>query len=176
MTPASVRLADLTVAHVDAMYRWMCDPIVSQNIGLRSEPSLEKTRAWVERATTDDTIEARAILLDGVHVGNVVLDRIDRHVSRARLSIYIGEAVARGRGVGRSAVTLASELAFDALDLEKVWLTVHAKNVTAIAAYEAAGFVVEGVHRGEFLLTGVRCDEIYMGILRADRVHAAGKR
>lgn len=166
---ASVRLADLTAVHAAAMHRWMCDPVVSKNVGLRSEPSLEKTLAWLERAASDDTVAARAILLDDAHVGNVVLDQIDRYVSKARLSIYIGEGAARGQGVGKSALALALDLAFGPLDLHKVWLTVHARNVAAIAAYEAVGFRVEGTHRDEFLLDGARLDEVYMGILRSDR-------
>lgn len=170
MTSADVRLADLTAAHAPAMYRWMCDPIVSKNVGLRSEPSLEKTLAWLERVATDDAVAARAILLDGVHVGNVVLDQIDRHVSRARLSIYIGEAATRGHGVGKSALALALDLAFGALGLHKVWLTVHAKNQAAIAAYQAVGFAIEGTHRDEFILDGARLDEIYMGVLRSDQL------
>jgi RimJ/RimL family protein N-acetyltransferase len=166
---ASVTLADLTAAHAAAMYRWMCDPVVRKNVGLRSEPTLGKTLAWLEKAASDNTISARAILHDGVHVGNVVLDSIDRHVSKARLSIYLGEPAARGQGIGKRAVTLALDLAFGPLGLNKVWLTVYAKNAAAIGAYEAVGFVVEGTHREEFVLDGARFDELYMGILKSDR-------
>jgi RimJ/RimL family protein N-acetyltransferase len=56
-------------------------------------------------------------------------------------------------------------VAFGELRLRKVYLTVHAKNQRAVAAYEAAGFAVEGVHRREFLLDGELVDELYMGIL-----------
>jgi RimJ/RimL family protein N-acetyltransferase len=169
LDPARVTLTDLTPSHATAMHRWMCDPVVSTNVGLRSEPSLEKTLAWLERAASDDTTAARAIVLDGVHVGNVVLDQIDRYVSKGRLSIYVGEPAARGQGVGRLALSLVLDLAFGPLGLHKVWLTVHAQNLGAIAAYTAVGFAIEGTHRDEFLLDGARLDEIYMGILRSDR-------
>ncbi len=164
-----VTLGPLTPAHADAMLRWMLDPTVSKNLGLRSEPTAEKTAQWLDRAAGDDTIEARAILSDGQHVGNVVLDQIDRHVSRARLSIYVGETSARSRGVGKSAVQLALELAFGDLGLHKVWLTVHGRNAAAIAAYKAVGFLVEGTHRDEFVLDGERLAEIYMGALASER-------
>ena len=164
-----VTLGPLTAANASAMLRWMRDPVVSKNLGLRSEPSEEKTAQWLERAESDPSIEARAILLDGEHVGNVVLDQIDTYLSKARLSIYIGEASARARGVGKAAVTLALELGFTHLGLHKVWLTVHVRNKAAIAAYEAVGFVVEGTHREEFLLDGERIDEAYMGALRNAR-------
>ena len=35
-----------------------------------------------------------------------------------------------------------------------MWLTVHAHNAAAIAAYVAAGFAMEGILRDEFVLHG----------------------
>jgi RimJ/RimL family protein N-acetyltransferase len=175
MSRANVMLVSLTTAHAEAMYRWMCDPEVAMNLGIRSEPSLEKTRAFIERAANDTTIQARAILLDDKHVGNVVLDQIDGQARKARLHIYVGEAAARGRGVGKHAVGGALELAFDELSLNKVWLTVHTRNARAIAAYVAVGFRVEGVHREEFVIGEDLVDELYMGCLAADFARERGK-
>lgn len=166
MSPVGeVTLRALEAADADAMLRWMRDPEVAENLGLRSAPSRERTEAFLLRARTDASVVARAIVVGGVHVGNVVLDAVDRVVGRARLHIYVGEPAMRGKGVGRKAVALAVALAFDELGLQKVYLTVHAKNARAIASYEAAGFAVEGVHRREFLLGGELVDELYMGIL-----------
>ena len=39
----------------------------------------------------DDSIEAFAIVSGEKHIGNVVLDQIDRYHGKARFSIYIGE-------------------------------------------------------------------------------------
>ena len=73
------------MADADAMCRWMLDPAIASNIGLRSTPSMEKTRQWIQQATADETVAARAIEFNGRHVGNVVLDRIDRGLGTARL-------------------------------------------------------------------------------------------
>jgi diamine N-acetyltransferase len=110
-----------------------------------------------------------AIILDGRHVGNVVLDRIDSVARTARLSIYVGEPAARGRGIGRAALEAAIAFAFDRLQLNKVWLVVHSENRAAIKAYRAAGFVREGLLRQEFALGDRLLDVLYMGLLRADR-------
>jgi RimJ/RimL family protein N-acetyltransferase len=167
---ADVSLAPLRPAHAPAIVRWLRDPAVAANLGLRSEPTLARTRAFIAAAGGGSgDLCARAILVGGRHVGNVVLDQIDRRIGKARLHIYIGEAATRGRGVGQRAVALALALAFGPLDLHKVWLTVHAQNHAAIRAYEAAGFAIEGVHRDEFLLGGERLDELYMGALRPAR-------
>lgn len=166
MSELQIELSPLGAAHADAILRWMQDPVVAKNVGLRSRATAEKTAQWLERAATDESMAARAVIVDGTHVGNVILDQIDTYASKARLSIYIGEASARSRGVGKAAVRLALALAFGELGLHKVWLTVHERNRAAIAAYTAVGFVVEGTHREEFLLDGERLAEIYMGALR----------
>jgi RimJ/RimL family protein N-acetyltransferase len=168
MPDEQLRLIPLSRDHAAAMYRWMCDPAVRDNIGLRSEPSLARTKDWIEQAWADESTVPLAIQLGDSHVGNVVLDRIDRHLSTARLSIYVGESNARGKHVGRRAVSLAVAHAFDELGLNKVWLTVHAHNAAGIAAYTAAGFVIEGVLRDEFVLHGRRCGAFYMSVLRSD--------
>lgn len=168
--PPDVTLTPLRPGHAPAMVRWLKDPVVSANLGLRATPTLARTRAFIAAARAAgppaDAPCARAILLGDRHVGTVVLDQIDRRVGKARLHIYVGDPAARGHGVGQRAVALVVALAFDELSLRKVWLTVHVRNEAAIRAYTAAGFAIEGVHRGEFLLGEERLDELYMGILR----------
>ena len=92
-------------------------------------------------------------------------------MATGRLSIYVGEASSRGKGVGRAAVQHAVQHAFETLGLNKIWLTVHAQNAVAIAAYVAAGFAVEGILRDEFVLRGKRCAALYMSILKAEHDH-----
>jgi RimJ/RimL family protein N-acetyltransferase len=160
-----VRLGPLALEHAPRMLEWMKDRDVAVNLGLSREPSLAYTEEWIARALGDESVRAFAILVDGAHVGNVVLDQIDRRVGTARLSIYVGERAARGGGVGRTAVALAADEAFGPLALHKLWLTVHARNTAAINAYLDVGFSVEGVLRDEFLLDGERVAALRMGLL-----------
>lgn len=166
---AAVQLAPLSSAHAEATLRWVRDPEVAAAIGLLGEATEPGTAAFVARAADDPATEAFAILEGGRHVGNVVLDLIERPVGTGRLSVYLGEAAARGRGVGRRAVELALDQAFGPLGLHKVWLIVHERNEAAIGAYEACGFRREGTLREEFLLDGERIDALRMGVLATDR-------
>ena len=161
-----VAIGPLLPEMADQVFRWVCDPEVARHLGLRSEPSLARTAAWLAKAASDETMRGFAIRLGGRHVGNVVLDLIDRHLATARLSAYVGEAAARGGGVGTTAVYHCLRAAFDSLELRKVWLTVHVHNVPAIAAYSRVGFQVEGVLRDEFVLDGRPVNALRMGILR----------
>lgn len=143
--PVAATLEPLSLAHASAMLRWMHDPAVTEPLGIRGAPSLERTLHWLEDAIAERHVMARAIVLEGRHVGNVVLDQIDPVSRSARLSLYIGEAAVRGRGVGGWAVREAVRLGFDERRLERVWLTVRRDNVAAVRAYRRAGFSSEQI-------------------------------
>ena len=165
---SDVGLGPLLAAHAEATLRWLQDPEVSRNLGLHRQPSMAATLDWITAVTSNETGRAFAILRNGQHVGNVVLDQIDPHLGTGRLFIYVGEPDARGGGVGRSATILALALAFGALGLHKVWLIVHARNLAAISTYITVGFALEGVLRDEFLLDGERLPAWRMGFCRGD--------
>jgi RimJ/RimL family protein N-acetyltransferase len=169
-----VTLAPLALEHAPRMAGWMQDPAVRQGIGLRSEPSEEKTRAWIAQALADATVQPFAVLLAGRHVGNVILDRWDSYLATARLSVYLGEPDARGRGIGTTAVFRAAQAGFAQWDLHKIWLVVHEENAAALAAYARVGFRREGLLRDEFLLGGRRLAAVYMGLLQREFAALAG--
>lgn len=159
-----VRLAPTEPEHAEAMCRWFSDREIAEAVGVQRQASLEETERWLARALEDDSCRPFAILSDGRHVGNVVLDKIDERLSTARLSIYIGEPDARGIGVGDAAVRLALSHAFGQLGLRKVWVTVHVHNRPAIATYRRCGFAVEEVLEGEYVVGGQRVDALRMAL------------
>lgn len=163
-----VAIGPLLPEYADNMVRWMGDPAVSENLGLRQEPSLERTIQWLERARDADDLHGFAILHDGRHVGNVVIDRIDAYLATGRLSVYVGESGARSAGIGVTGMYLALGRGFEELQLHKVWLTVHTRNHRAIHTYDKLGFALEGILRDEFWLRGERLSVFYMGLLRSD--------
>ena len=139
---AAIELAPLEMKHAAAMYKWMLDPSVSDNIGLRSVPSLSRTEEWLRRATSGNAFLPLAIYWSGRHVGNVILDLIEPGGASARLSIYIGEADARGHGVGINAIESALRRAFSDSRFELIWLTVHLANTRALRLYRKIGFLI----------------------------------
>lgn len=162
-----IELAAVRAEHAPNMARWMLDPLVRNNIDLRSQPSLARTLAWIERVQSDASIAALAILRAGQHVGNITLDQVDSHTGLARLSIYIGEATARGNGIGRTAAYLALKHGFEKMHLHKIWLIVHEQNLAAINTYMKLGFELEGILKDEFLIQGQRLAALRMGMLKA---------
>jgi RimJ/RimL family protein N-acetyltransferase len=163
-----VHLVPLTLAHAPNMHRWMGDPVVRRNIGLRREPSLDATMAWIAAAQQDHSLHPFAVMMAERHVGNVVLDRIDDYLATGRLSVYIGDAAVRGAGIGLTGIYRLLAVGFEGLGLHKIWLTVHVGNARAIATYTRLGFALEGILRDEFILDGQRLPVLYMGLLRDD--------
>ena len=163
-----VQITPLESGHAAEMYRWMTDPEVSSNVGLRRTPSLDATLDWIATAAGDPEVLALAILQGGRHVGNVVFDQLDRHLGKIRLSVYIGETSARGLGVASTSIYLGMARAFGRPEVQKIWLTVHEQNEAAIRTYRRLGFEIEGVLRNEFKLDGVAVNAVYMGLLRRE--------
>ena len=168
---SAVRYRPIEAGDAQRMWNWVSDVTIRSNLGLRSHPSLEKTLAWITRSTTDPSLRGMAILAEGEHVGNVVLDGIDPSVSSARLSIYLGVDSARGRGIGLASTRHALHVAFHELLLNKVWLIVHCRNTAAIRTYYSAGFSLEGILREEFPFEGRLDDCVRMGITHRDYRH-----
>ena len=75
---------------------------------------------------------------------------------------------ARGRGVA-AALLAATEARARELGAAKVTLRVLGTNAVARRAYERAGFVVEGVLRGEFRIDGIDIDDYLLARYLDDR-------
>ena len=59
-------------------------------------------------------------------------------------------------------------LAFDKMNLHRLWLHVHDSNARAIASYEKCGFKREGVLRDDHFARGRHHDTIVMAILESE--------
>jgi len=104
--------------------------------------------------------------VDGALAGYVALGSAtplasNRHVVHVR-GLAVAEAY-RGRGVGRALVEATAAAARER-GARRVTLRVLASNGPARALYEACGFAVEGIQRGEFLLDGSYVDDVLMAL------------
>ena len=149
---STVRLRPLETRDFDRIHTWHNDASLYEFlIGTCRFPDRNATRRWLDEriAATDSRSFAICIAADAAeerHVGNLYLRAIGegRPGSRdAELEIFLGAARDRGRGIGRRAVWLALEHAFEVLALDSVFLRVLADNEPAIRAYRACGFVEE---------------------------------
>ena len=101
-------------------------------------------------------------------LGEIGLNAVDQHDRRARLAVGLYDPSKLGMGLGREAICLVLEHAFENLGLHRVALRVVAYNTRAIRCYLACGFVEEGREREAADVAGEWHDDIMMGLLRRE--------
>jgi len=162
---ARVVLRPLTERDLRRCVRWFSDPQVSHFLGRTSRVTLAEEERWFREYARKADEQIFAIEVDGKHVGNVGLHKVDRTHRKADLGILIGESTLWSRGFGTDAVRAALRYAFGALRLHKVSLDVLEYNHRAIRAYEKVGFVREGLHRQDIYKDGRFFDVVRMSLL-----------
>ena len=87
------------------------------------------------------------IKCDDTFIGTAWLEDIT--VDDAKLSIYIGNTASRGKGIGEIAVRFLTRLAFEELNIRRVYLNVRKRNEKAINCYEKCGFKITKEYKRE---------------------------
>ncbi len=171
-----VVLRPLATGDLRRCVRWFSDPQVTQFLGRAGPVTLAEEERWFRDYVRRGDEQIFAIEIDGRHVGNLGLHKVDRVHRKADLGIVIGEMSYWSRGYGTDALRTALRYGFGPLGLNKVSLDVLEGNARAIRSYEKCGFVREGIHREDVYKDGRFLNVIRMSILSrefGDRERAA---
>lgn len=166
-----VRLRGYEKSDAHAMLRWASDEDVTRWHGPPNLPaSLAQMEKFIEMGSTPaDTAKYFAIeTLDGKLVGDCGLRSIDWKCRKAEFFITIGEKQLWDKGYGSDALRVVTRLAFEKMNLNRLWLTVLVDNPRAVRCYEKCGFVREGHLRDESYVDGKYRDVILMALIRSD--------
>ncbi len=164
-----VRLRGLREDDLPTLARWEMDPgrmaTLSNWVAPPSEAAAKERIAKWSANDKDDlgfAIETRQDPLTLIgHIGLFGARPKDRCAT-------IGIALGRdhlGRGFGTDAMRVIVDYAFREMGLHRVQLQVAAFNPAGIRAYQKAGFVEEGRHRGSVWHDGQWYDEVMMSVL-----------
>lgn len=160
-----VRLRPLLSSDLRRCVKWFSDPEIIRFLGRNSSVTMAEEERWFrdyERRTDEQIF---AIEVDGAHIGNIGLHKIDRIHRKAEVGIVIGEASFWSKGYGTEAMRIALRYAFGPLGLNKVSLDVLEYNERAIRTYERLGFHPEGVQREDVYKDGRFVHVIRMSML-----------
>jgi RimJ/RimL family protein N-acetyltransferase len=166
-----VRLRGYEKSDAEALMRWFSDEEVTDCIG---PTEFRVTRAaqerFIEEATrADGPLRAFAIeTLEGELIGDCGLRGFNWMSRNAEFFITIGDKRFWSKGYGADAVRVLQRLAFDKLNLHRVWLTTLATNARAIRCYEKCGFKRDGLNPEASYVAGKYVDVVAMGLLRRD--------
>ena len=169
-----VRLRAYEKSDLDAVMKWVNDEEVTDLLGgemlvypvssIAEEKFIEgaaapsdKQKTFVIETLTERKIHRRDF---------VQRDRLAK--SHASIGIVIGDKSLWGKGYGTDAMRIMMRLAFDKMNLHRLYLDVHDYNSRAIASYEKCGFKREAVLREHHFTRGKYHDTIVMGILESE--------
>lgn len=162
---AGIYLRSMTYDDTDDIVRWRNSDAVRKNFIYRGTFTREGHENWI-RTMVETGKVVQLIICDiasGKALGSVYIRDIDREHRKAEYGIFIGEADARGRGVGTATAKLMLRYCFEEEKLHRVFLRALAENRQAIRSYEKAGFVQEGCFHDDVFLDGGFRDVVFMG-------------
>ena len=172
-----VRLRAYEKSDADALFRWFADEEVTRWLGPPNFPSRAHQERFIELAqsSSDDAKYFAIETLEGKLVGDCGLRFIDWKSRKAEFFITIGEKQFWGKGLGSDALRIVIRVAFDKMNLNRLWLTVLVDNPRAVRCYEKCGFVREGLLKQESYVDGKYRDVLLMALLREnyDRTRGA---
>jgi diamine N-acetyltransferase len=169
-----VRLRAIERDDIPRFVRWLNDREVTQFLLINSPLSKVMEEKWfdqqVETPPTQGQVFAIETLVneEWVHIGNCGLHNIEPVNHCAEFGIFIGEKAYWNQGFGTEATRLVLKHGFEDLNLHSIYLNVYSTNPRARKAYEAAGFVQEGVQREAVFKNGRFIDLILMSILQSE--------
>ncbi len=160
-----LRLRQPRRADAKARYKWFADPQVTRYLPLAGKGELPLTdiRAYLEEVIASERpiFDVSIDLHDGTTIGSASFRDIVEGDS-AEVSIVIGEAAVRGRGLGREAMEIMLAYGFDAMNLERIWLIVRADNNVAVGLFESLGFETVEVLEEAVVVDGMPRDKLRM--------------
>jgi RimJ/RimL family protein N-acetyltransferase len=147
--------------------KWYNDPEVNKTLILNENLELEKSLEWFDKAKNDDSrrdfiIETK----DGEPIGLTGLLGIDWVHETAECFCVIGQKKFWGKGIGTQVHSLLIQMAFDELNLHKIWAVIYTNNPAVLKLVKKLGFEIEGTLREEKYISDKRIDLFRIGVLR----------
>lgn len=166
-TSAGIYLRPMTYEDTDLIVAWRNSEAVRRNFIYQDTFTREGHEGWIKNMVETGKVVQMMIcdLAGDEPIGSVYIRDIDRQHGKAEYGIFIGEESARGRGIGTAAARMMLDYCFRQENLHRVYLRVFASNEQAIRSYEKAGFVREGLLRGDVCIDGKYRDIVWMAAL-----------
>ena len=168
-TEAGIYLRLMTYEDTDRIVVWRNSDAVRRNFIYQALFTRQSHEHWIRtHVETGDVVQMIICdLAEDKPLGSVYIRDIDRHHNKAEYGIFIGEASARGRGVGTAAAKLMLRYCFEEEHLHRVYLRALSDNGQAIRSYEKAGFHREGLLRDDVCIDGVYRDIVWMAAVNS---------
>lgn len=164
---AGIYLRLMTHEDTDLIVAWRNSDAVRRNFIYQELFTRQGHEDWIKNMVETGKVVQTIIcdLATDRPLGSVYIRDIDRQHNKAEYGIFIGEADARGRGIGTAAARLMLRYCFEEEGLHRIYLRALAGNGQAIHSYEKAGFMKEAVLRDDVRIGGEYRDIVWMAAL-----------
>lgn len=160
---------ELNRSDLTSINRWRNDAGMVAQLGTAFRfIGMDTDEKWMEQYLSSRASNVRLAICDDMTqqlVGVVYLLNIDWLHRNAECAIWIGEATAQEKGIGKLAMQTLLAHAFHDLNLHRIYLSVLSNNVRAFNLYKKIGFTEEGKLRDAVFKNGSYADVIHMSIL-----------
>lgn len=152
---------------------WLNDPDVYAHLAMAYPLSQASEEKWFQHMQEGHPAEQVLVIeiREGEGwkaIGNCSFMDIHWVNRSAEVGIFIGEKTLWNHGYGRDAMRLMLRYGFNDINLNRIFLRVHANNPRGIKAYENAGFQHEGAMRQAVYRNGSYFDMLLMSVLRSE--------
>lgn len=152
------------------MHEWMLNKDLTENLmaDFRNK-KIEDCKNFIKNALMDETenIHRAVCSEDNEYLGTVSLKNIDYETRNAEFAIALRRK-AVGNGTASFATKQILKVAFEELDLSKVYLCVASGNHRAIKFYNKFGFVQEGRFREHVYIAQQKQDLLWYSIMKEE--------
>lgn len=169
---AGVRLRPLVASDYRTIFGWYEDPELVSPFDRYAPDSYDDFARSVESAADDPTSLAPRFSVEESRSGGLV-GAVGHYVAHPVLEYIdvwylLGDPAARGRGLGREAVSLLVDHLFRTRSVERIGATVDVDNVPSNRLMEGLGFRVEGTLRSALFHHGKWHDVRIYGLTRPE--------
>jgi [ribosomal protein S5]-alanine N-acetyltransferase len=160
----------LTKTDINEEYlSWLTDPEVNQYLEVRfTEPTIDSVEVHIETYDNNSSFFCGVFTVENdLFIGTISL-RTDVNHGCASYGYIIGNKNYWGTAAGIDSVSLMLDLAFDDLNLRKVWGGAYVANIGSLFNFKKLGFVKEGNFRRHLTLNGKPTDSLMFGIFKEE--------
>ncbi|HPQ07917.1 MAG TPA: GNAT family protein [Bacteroidia bacterium] len=159
-----VYLRELTFDDVNEEYlSWFKDNEVTSFLEVDGKSLTKKiVEEYIDEGRKTGTYYMYAICYkdNDKHIGNLKIGPINKKHLVSDLVCVIGDKKYWGKGLATEAISLGNKLAFEKYGIRKLHGQIYADNIGSIKAYCKAGWIIEGVIKGRYLVNGKPMDQI----------------
>ncbi len=177
ITGKNIYLSPIHMADVEQFTQWINDLDVTINLSVSPGIfTIEKEREALEKLGKDGYHFSIIHLHQDELIGICGLLDVN-HINRtAEAGIFIGNKKYWNKGYGTEAMNALLDYAFNLLNLNSIFLRVHAFNQRAVKCYRKCGFKEIGIRREAYIAGGKKYDQLYMDILAREFEGSIGRK